>query len=156
MSLNGWIQIGVYFVVLTALVVPLGRYMARVFEGEWTPLDPVVRPVERGLYRLAGIEETREQTWIAYTVAMLLFNAVGFALVYAILRLQPWLPLNPAGMSAVAPDLAFNTAVSFSTNTNWQNYGGESTMSYFSQMIALTTQNFGSAATAIPRPAATT
>src|SRR5262245_45924672 len=149
MTLSGWIQIAVYFVVMTALVVPLGRYMARVFEGEWTFLNPVLRPVERGLYRIAGIDETREQTWITYTVAMLLSNAAGFALVYAILRLQTWLPLNPAGMPAVAPDLTFNTAVSFTTNTNWQNYGGESTMSYFSQMIALTTQNFVSAATGI-------
>ena len=149
MSLNGWIQIALYFVVLTALAVPLGRYMAQVFGGEWTFLAPVLRPVERGLYRLAGIDETREQTWITYTVAMLLFNAAGFALVYAILRLQAWLPLNPAGMSAVAPDLSFNTAVSFASNTNWQNYGGESTMSYLSQMIALTTQNFVSAATGI-------
>ncbi len=149
MTLNGWIQIALYFAVLTALVVPLGRFMARVFEGEWTVLAPVFRPVERGLYRLAGIDETREQTWITYTVAMLLFNAAGFALVYAILRLQAWLPLNPAGMSAVAPDLSFNTAVSFSSNTNWQNYGGESMMSYLSQMMALTTQNFVSAATGI-------
>ena len=149
MSLNGWIQIALYFVVLTALAVPLGRYMAQVFGGERTFLAPVLRPVERGLYRLAGVDETREQTWITYTVAMLLFNAAGFALVYAILRLQAWLPLNPAGMSAVAPDLSFNTAVSFASNTNWQNYGGESTMSYLSQMIALTTQNFVSAATGI-------
>jgi K+-transporting ATPase ATPase A chain len=149
MSLNGWIQIAIYFVVLTALVVPLGRFMARVFDGEWTFLAPVLRPVERGLYRLAGIDETREQTWITYTVAMLLFNAAGFALVYAILRLQAWLPLNPAGMLPVAPDLSFNTAVSFASNTNWQNYGGESTMSYLSQMVALTTQNFVSAATGI-------
>src|SRR5215471_14609121 len=149
MTLNGWIQIALYFVVLTALVVPLGRFMARVFEGEWTFLTPVLGPIERGLYRISGVDETREQTWIAYTLAMLLFNAAGFVLVYAILRLQAYLPLNPAGMSAVAPDLAFNTAVSFTTNTNWQNYGGESTMSYLSQMMALTTQNFVSAATGI-------
>ena len=108
-----------------------------------------MRPIERGLYRIAGVDETREQTWITYTLAMLLFNAAGFLLVYAILRLQAFLPLNPAGMSAVAPDLTFNTAVSFTTNTNWQNYGGESTMSYLSQMMALTTQNFVSAATGI-------
>ena len=149
MTLNGWIEIAIYFVVLTVLVVPLGRYMARVFEGEWTVLTPVFRPVERGLYRIAGIDETREQHWITYTVAMLLFNAAGFLLVYAILRFQALLPLNPAGMSAVAPDLTFNTAVSFTTNTNWQNYGGESTMSYLSQMVALTTQNFVSAAVGI-------
>jgi K+-transporting ATPase ATPase A chain len=149
MTLNGWIQIAIYFAVLTALVVPLGRYMARVFEGERTFLTPVLGPVERGLYRISGIDEAREQHWITYTVAMLLFNAAGFALLYALLRLQSWLPLNPAGMSAVAPDLTFNTAVSFTSNTNWQNYGGESTLSYLTQMVGLTTQNFVSAATGI-------
>ena len=149
MTLNGWIQIAIYFVVLTALVVPLGRYMARIFEGERTFLTPVLGPVERGLYRLAGVDETREQHWITYTVAMLLFNAAGFLCVYALMRFQGLLPLNPAGMSAVAPDLTFNTAVSFSTNTNWQNYGGESTLSYLTQMVGLTTQNFVSAATGI-------
>ncbi len=149
MTLNGWIQIALYFVVLTALVVPLGRYMAQVFEGKWTFLTPVLGPVERGLYRVAGVDETREQTWITYTVAMLLFNAAGFLCVYALMRLQGFLPLNPAGMSAVAPDLTFNTAVSFATNTNWQNYGGESTLSYLTQMVGLTTQNFVSAATGI-------
>jgi hypothetical protein len=140
MTLNGWIQIAIYFVVLTALVVPLGRYMAQVFEGERTFLTPVLGPVERGLYRISGIDETREQHWITYTVAMLLFNAAGFALLYALLRLQAVLPLNPAGMSAVAPDLSFNTAVSFTSNTNWQNYGGESTLSYLTQMVGLTTR----------------
>jgi K+-transporting ATPase ATPase A chain len=149
MTANGWIQIAFYFVVLTALVVPLGRFMARVFEGERTFLSPVLRPVETGLYRLAGVSADREQHWIAYTIAMLLFNAIGFLLVYAFLRLQHVLPLNPAEMSAVAPDLAFNTAVSFTSNTNWQNYGGESTMSYLTQMAALTTQNFVSAATGV-------
>ena len=149
MTLNGWIQIAIYFVVLTALVVPLGRYMAQVFEGERTLLTPVLGPVERGLYRISGIDETREQHWITYTVAMLLFNAAGFALLYALLRLQAWLLLNPAGMSAVAPDLSFNTSVSFTSNTNWQNYGGESTLSYLTQMVGLTTQNFVSAATGI-------
>ncbi len=149
MTLNGWIQIAVYFAVLTALVVPLGRFMARVFEGERTFLTPVLRPVEIGLYRVAGVDETREQHWITYTVAMLLFNAAGFLLVYALQRFQAMLPLNPADMSAVAPDLSFNTAVSFTSNTNWQNYGGESTMSYLTQMAALTTQNFVSAATGI-------
>jgi K+-transporting ATPase ATPase A chain len=149
MALTGWVQIAIYFVVLTALVVPLGRYMARVFEGERTILTPVLGPVERGLYRISGIDETCEQHWIAYTVAMLLFNAAGFALLYALLRLQAWLPLNPGGMSAVPPDLSFNTAVSFASNTNWQNYGGESTLSYLTQMVGLTTQNFVSAATGI-------
>src|SRR5215510_10008552 len=147
MTFNGWFQIAIYFVMLTALVVPLGRFMARVFEGERNFLSPVFRPVESGLYRLAGVDVTREQHWITYTVAMLLFNAAGFLLVYALQRLQHILPLNPADMSAVAPDLAFNTAVSFVTNTNWQNYGGESTMSYLVQMLGLTVQNFVSAAT---------
>ncbi len=149
MTANGWMQIAIYFAVLTLLVVPLGRYMARVLEGERTFLSPVLRPVEGLLYRAAGVDETREQHWIAYTAAMLVFNAAGFLLVYAIQRLQAVLPLNPAGQSAVPPDLAFNTAVSFTTNTNWQNYGGESTMSYLTQMLALTTQNFVSAATGI-------
>jgi K+-transporting ATPase ATPase A chain len=149
MTANGWLQIVLYFVVLTALVVPLGRFMARVFEGERTLLSPVCRPVETVLYRAACVAETREQHWLAYTVAMLVFNAAGFLLVYALQRFQAVLPLNPAGMPAVAPDLAFNTAVSFTTNTNWQNYGGESTMSYLTQMAALTTQNFVSAATGI-------
>ncbi|MFZ0620940.1 MAG: potassium-transporting ATPase subunit KdpA [Pseudolabrys sp.] len=149
MTINGWLQIAFYFVVLTAFVVPLGRYMARVFEGERTFMSPVLRPVEAALYRIAGVDEKREQNWITYTVATLFFNAAGFVLVYAILRLQAILPFNPADQSAVPADLTFNTAVSFTTNTNWQNYGGESTLSYFSQMIGLTTQNFVSAATGI-------
>jgi K+-transporting ATPase ATPase A chain len=149
MTINGWLQIAFYFGVLTALVVPLGRYMARVFEGERTFMTPVLRPVEVALYRIAGVDEKREQNWITYTVAMLLFNAAGFALLFALLRLQAMLPFNPAEMSAVPADLTFNTAVSFTTNTNWQNYGGESTLSYLSQMIGLTTQNFVSAATGI-------
>ncbi len=149
MTFNGWLQIVVYFAVLTALVIPLGRFMARVFEGERNFLTPVLRPVEVALYRLAGVDENKEQHWTTYTVAMLLFNAAGFFLLYALLRLQDLLPLNPAGMSAVAPDLAFNTAVSFTSNTNWQNYGGESTLSYLSQMAGLTTQNFVSSATGI-------
>jgi len=149
MTLNGWVQIAIYFLVLTALVVPLGRYMARVFEGEQTILTAVLGPVERRLYRISGIDETREQNWITYTVAMLLFNAAGFALLYALLRLQAWLPFDPAGMSALPPDLSFNTAVSFTSNTNWQNYGGESTLSYLTQMVGLTTQNFVSAGTGI-------
>ncbi len=149
MTVNGWIQIAIYFVVLTALVVPLGRFMARVFEGERTFLSPVLRPVEVTLYRIAGVDETREQHWLTYTVAMLLFNAAGFVLLYAIMRFQAVLPLNPADQSAVPADLTFNTAVSFTTNTNWQNYGGESTLSYLTQMVGLTTQNFVSAATGI-------
>ena len=123
--------------------------MARVFEGERTLLSPVLRPVEIAFYRVAGVSEDKEQHWLTYTVAMLLFNAAGFALLYAMFRLQHLLPLNPADQSPVAAELAFNTAVSFTSNTNWQNYGGESTLSYFSQMVGLTTQNFVSAATGI-------
>ena len=149
MTINGWIQIAIYFVVLTALVVPLGRFMARVFEGERTFLTPVLQPVETVLYRIGGVDEKREQHWITYTVAMLLFNAAGFLVVYALQRFQAVLPFNPADQSAVPADLSFNTAVSFATNTNWQNYGGESTLSYLVQMAGLTTQNFVSAATGI-------
>ena len=149
MTINGWIQIAIYFVVLTALVVPLGRFMARVFEGERTFLSPVLQPVEAVLYRLAGVDRKREQHWITYTVAMLFFNAAGFLVVYGLQRFQAMLPFNPADQSAVPADLSFNTAVSFTSNTNWQNYGGESTLSYLTQMVGLTTQNFVSAATGI-------
>ena len=141
MTANGWIQIAFYFVVLTALVVPLGRYMARVFEGERTFLSPILRPVEAVLYGIGGVDDKREQHWITYTVSMLLFNAAGFLIVYGLMRLQSVLPWwNPAEQSAVAQDLSFNTAVSFATNTNWQNYGGESTLSYLTQMVGLTTK----------------
>jgi len=149
MTINGWIQIAIYFVVLTALVVPLGRFMAQVFEGERTFLSPVLQPIETALYRIGGVDKNREQDWITYTVAMLLFNAAGFLVVYALQRFQAVLPFNPADQSAVPADLSFNTAVSFATNTNWQNYGGESTLSYLTQMVGLTTQNFVSAATGI-------
>ena len=123
--------------------------MTRVFNGERTFLSPVLRPVEAALYWAGGVDEKREQHWLTYTVAMLLFHVGGFLILYALLRLQASLPFNPAGQSAVAPDLAFNTAVSFITNTNWQNYGGEGTMSYLTQMLGLTHQNFLSAATGI-------
>lgn len=149
MTANGWIQIVVYCAIILALVKPLGWYMTRVFNGERTFLSPALRPVELGLYRLAGIEEKREQDWLTYTVAMLLFHVGGFAILYALLRLQQALPFNPQDMAAVPPDLSFNTAISFLTNTNWQNYGGESTLSYLSQMLGLTHQNFLSAATGI-------
>ncbi|MGX7707592.1 potassium-transporting ATPase subunit KdpA [Methylobacterium sp. Gmos1] len=149
MTLSGWLQIAMFCAVVLALVKPLGLYMTRVFTGARTPLSPVLRPVERGLYRLAGIDEAHEQHWLAYAGAMLVFHAAGFVLLYGILRLQGLLPFNPADQGAVAPDLAFNTAVSFVTNTNWQNYGGESTLSYLSQMLGLTHQNFLSAATGI-------
>ena len=149
MVANSYLQLIVYIVVLLALAKPLGSYMARIFEGQPAVLNTVGGPLERLLYRVAGVDETREQHWITYTVAMLLFNAGGFLAVYALQRFQAVLPLNPADQSAVPSDLAFNTAVSFATNTNWQNYGGESTMSYLTQMAALTTQNFVSAATGI-------
>lgn len=149
MTLNGWVQILLFCVIVTALVKPLGGYMTNVFNGQRTWLSPLLRPVEAGLYRLGGIDESREQHWLTYAVAMLLFQLGGFIFLYALMRLQAGLPFNPAGQSAVAPDLAFNTAVSFVTNTNWQNYGGESTMSYLTQMLGLTQQNFLSAATGI-------
>jgi K+-transporting ATPase ATPase A chain len=149
MTFLGWFQIILYCAIVAALVLPLGWYMTRVFNGEHTFLTPVLRPVEVVLYRLGGVDERHEQHWITYTVAMLLFHVGGFAILYALMRLQALLPFNPAHQSAVAPDLSFNTAVSFITNTNWQNYGGESTMSYLVQMLGLTHQNFLSAATGI-------
>jgi potassium-transporting ATPase potassium-binding subunit len=149
MTFLGWFQIILYCAIIVALVVPLGAYMTRVFNGERTFLSPVLQPVEVALYRLGGVDERQEQHWLTYTVAMLLFNLAGFLFLYALMRFQAMLPLNPAEQSAVAPDLTFNTAVSFVTNTNWQNYGGESTMSYLTQMVGLTTQNFVSAAVGI-------
>ena len=149
MTLPGWLQIAALFLAVLLVIRPLGRYMARVFEGERTFLSPVIRPVEAGFYKLSGVDPNREQGWLAYTLAMLAFSLAGFVLLYAMLRLQAYLPLNPQGFAGVAPDLAFNTAVSFVTNTNWQNYGGETTMSHFSQMAGLTLQNFVSAATGI-------
>ena len=149
MTFNGWAQIVVFCAAILLLTRPLGGYMTRVFGGERTLLSPVLLPVERALYRLAGIEERGEQHWLAYLGAVVLFHVAGFAILYAILRLQGVLPFNPAGQGAMEPGLAFNTAASFITNTNWQNYGGESTLSYLSQMLGLTHQNFLSAATGI-------
>lgn len=149
MTLNGWIQILVYCGIVILLVKPLGGYMHRVFDGDRTLLSPVFGPLERGLYRVCGTSEREEQHWTTYAVALLLFNLAGFLVLYALQRLQGSLPYNPAGMTAVEPGLAFNTAASFMTNTNWQNYGGESTMSYLVQMAGLTVQNFVSAATGI-------
>ena len=149
MTLNGWLQIAVVLALVLATILPLGRYMARLFTGKRTVLDPVLGPVERGFYRLAGIDPAREQSWHGYATAMLVFSAAGFASLYAILRLQGVLPGNPAGLPGVAPDLAFNTAISFLTNTNWQAYSGETTMSNFSQMAGLAVHNFLSAATGI-------
>ncbi|MDR6903414.1 potassium-transporting ATPase subunit KdpA [Rhizobium miluonense] len=149
MTFNGWLQILIYIGILLLLVKPLGGYMTRVFTGERTFLSFVLRPVERGLYRLAGTDEREEQHWTTYSVSMLLFSLASFLALYALQRLQGSLPYNPAGMTAVGPELSFNTATSFVTNTNWQNYGGESTMSYLVQMAGLTVQNFVSAATGI-------
>jgi K+-transporting ATPase ATPase A chain len=149
MTFIGWVQILLYAAIVVALVKPLGWYMTRVFNGEHTFLSPVLRPVEAALYWVGGVDERREQHWVTYTVAMLFFHVGGFAILYALMRLQAVLPYNPAKQTAVAPDLSFNTAVSFVTNTNWQNYGGESTMSYLVQMLGLTHQNFLSAATGI-------
>ena len=149
MTVVGWLQIILFCVIIVALTKPLGWYMTRVFNGERTPLTPVLRPVERGIYWIGGVDENREQHWLTYTVAMLLFHVVGFLVLYGLLRLQALLPFNPEGQSAVPADLSFNTAISFITNTNWQNYAGESTLSYLVQMLGLTHQNFLSAATGI-------
>ncbi|MFB8342596.1 potassium-transporting ATPase subunit KdpA [Brucella cytisi] len=149
MTINGWIQILVFCGIIILLVKPLGGYMTRVFGGERTLLSPVLVPVERGLYRLAGTTEREEQHWTTYAASLLLFNLAGFLLLYMLQRFQGSLPFNPMGMSNVPADLAFNTTASFVTNTNWQNYGGESTMSYLTQMAGLTVQNFVSAATGV-------
>jgi K+-transporting ATPase ATPase A chain len=149
MTAIGWLQIILYCAIIVALAKPLGWYMTRVFNGERTFLSPVLRPVEAGIYWVGGVDEKREQHWLTYTVAMLLFHVGGVLIIYGLMRLQAFLPFNPAEQSAVAEDLSFNTAISFITNTNWQNYGGESTLSYLVQMLGLTHQNFLSAATGI-------
>ncbi|MFK0383864.1 potassium-transporting ATPase subunit KdpA [Rhizobium sp. RM] len=146
MTIIGWLQISLLFLAVLVIVKPLGLYMAKVFSGDRTFLSPLFTPVERGLYLLAGVSPKKEQNWLGYTLSMLAFSIAGFVVLYAILRLQAFLPLNPQGFANVPSDLAFNTAVSFVTNTNWQNYAGETTMSHFSQMAGLTVQNFLSAA----------
>lgn len=138
---------GLYFAVLLAAGWLLAAYMTRVYAGEAPPLARVLGPLERGIYRLMGTDPGRGQGWRGYALAVLIFNAAGFVLLYAILRLQGWLPLNPDAIRALSPDLAFNTAISFVTNTNWQAYSGEAQLSYFSQMVGLTMQNFVSAGT---------
>ena len=145
MTLYGLLQIGLYLVVLLALVKPLGWYMARVYEGEPIGLDRILGPVERLVYRLSGVRQ-EEMDWKGYAVAFLLFSAVDLLFLYALLRLQQFLPLNPQSFGPMSPDLAFNTAISFVTNTNWQNYGGETTLAYLTQMLGLTVKNFVSAA----------
>jgi K+-transporting ATPase ATPase A chain len=150
MQASGWIQFALYFVALALITKPMGLYLLRVLDANGrTWLDPLLRPLERLTYRLMGVDSSKEHNWKQYTLAMLLFSLVGCLFTYAILRLQNFLPLNPQGLGPVSPDLAFNTAVSFTTNTNWQNYSGEAAMSYFSQMVALAFHNFGSAATGI-------
>ena len=149
MSANGWLQIFLYSAVILALTKPLGVYMFRVFEGERQPLPRVFGPLERVCYRLCGVDPRREQSWQEYTLALLLFSALGVLVTYALERLQSVLPLNPQGFPAVPADLAFNTAASFTTNTNWQAYSGESTMSYLTQMAGLAWHNFTSAAAGI-------
>src|SRR6478609_4256348 len=137
MTLNGWLQI-LFFLVALALVTPIiGAYMTRVFTRQRTFLDPVLRPLEQLIYRLTGVDENREMRWTEYAVALLLFSIVSMLVLYAMQRLQAFLPWNPQKFAGVAPDSAFNTAVSFTTNTNWQGYSGESTMSYFTQMAGL-------------------
>lgn len=145
--MNAWLQLIFYFGTLLLLTKPLGSYMAKVYQGERLFLDLILGPVERFLYRISGIDQRSEMTWKTYAVAMLLFNILGLIVVYLLQRLQGFLPLNPQGLGAVSPDSAWNTAVSFATNTNWQGYGGETTMSYLTQMLGMTVQNFLSAAT---------
>jgi potassium-transporting ATPase potassium-binding subunit len=149
MTVNGWFQILLFLLVVLALTAPLGRFMTRVFNRERTVLDPICRPIERLIHRTTGVDETREMRWTEYAVAMLLFSAVSMLVLYAMQRVQQWLPWNPQRFGPVAPDLAFNTAASFTTNTNWQAYSGESTMSYLTQMAGLAYHNFVSAATGI-------
>jgi K+-transporting ATPase ATPase A chain len=146
MTVSILLQIGLYLLILLLLVKPLGTYMARIYQGERTFLSPVLQPVERFIYRLARMRADKEMDWKTYAIAMLLFNLIGLLLLYLLQRLQSILPLNPQGLGAVPPDLAFNTAVSFVSNTNWQSYSGEATMSYLTQILGLTVQNFLSAA----------
>ena len=149
MTANGWLQILLVLAVVLAITKPLGVFMARVFGRGKTFLDPVLRPVERIVYRLTGVDETHEMRWTEYAVAMLLFSGVSMALLYLLQRVQLWLPFNPQKLANVPPALAFNTAASFTTNTNWQNYAGEAVMSYLTQMAGLAYHNFTSAASGI-------
>jgi potassium-transporting ATPase potassium-binding subunit len=149
MTLVGWAQIALVLALVLACAIPLSKFIAGIYAGERNFLSPVIGPVERGFYRLAGVDPAREQDWFTYTIAMLVFSIAGFLSLYAIQRLQNFLPLNPRGFDAVPPDLAFNTSDSFITNTNWQNYSGETTMSHLTQMLGLTVHNFLSAATGL-------
>src|SRR5215468_3159525 len=149
MTIDGWVQIALFGAIVILITRPFGGYMTRVFNGERTFLSPVLRPVERAVYWCCGVDEKEEQHWLTYAVALLFFSVAGFVTLYALQRLQWYLPFNPQGQIGVAPDLAFNTSVSFITNTNWQAYGGETTMGYLVQMAGLTVHNFVSAATGI-------
>ena len=149
MTANGWLQIALFTLLIALLVRPLGGYMTRVFQGEPTALGRLLGAIERGIYRLAGIDATKEQGWLDYALALILFNAVGVVSLYALQRLQGVLPLNPQHFPAVAPELALNTAISFTSNTSWQSYAGETTLGYLTQMAGITVQSFLSAATGI-------
>jgi len=149
MTFNGWLQIALFGVLVILITKPYGGYLTRVISGERTLLSPVLRPIERGVYAICGVDENEEQHWVTYAIAMLAFSFAGFAVLYGLQRLQNNLPFNPAGQTAVSPDLSFNTSVSFVTNTNWQSYTPETTMSYLTQMAGLTVHNFVSAATGI-------
>ena len=156
-NLHGWLQLGFFVAVLALITKPLGLYLIKVLDPQGrTWLDPLLKPLERLLYRLGGIDNEAEQSWQRYTMALLVFSLLGFLMTYAVLRLQQWLPLNPQHFGPMSPHQAFNTAASFTTNTNWQSYGGESTLSYFSQMVGLTYHNFVSAAVGIAVAAALT
>ena len=146
MTINGWIQIAILFIAVVAVTKPLGLYMFKVFSGERTWLSPVLAPVERVTYRICGVDETKEQGWLSYAISLLIFSLVGLLVTYVIERTQGSLFFNPENFGAVKPNLAFGTAASFTTNTNWQAYSGESTMSYLTQMAGLAVHNFTSAA----------
>jgi len=146
---NGWLQIAIFGAIVVAITKPFGFYMTRVFVSEWTPLSPLLRPVERFVYRCCGVEESEEQSWRMYAISMMLFGATGFVTLYLWQRLQWYLPLNPQGQPGVEPVLAFNTGVSLVTNTNWQSYVPETTMGYLVQMAGLTVHNFISAAVGV-------
>src|SRR6201992_3087573 len=149
MTIDGWAQIALFSAIVILITRPFGGYMTRVFNGERTFLSPVLRPIERAVYWCCGVDEKEEQHWLTYAVAVLFFSVAGFVTLYALQRLQWYLPFNPMGQTGVAPDLALNTSVSFITNTNWQAYSGETTMGYLVQMGGLTVHNFVSAATGI-------
>src|SRR5262252_5248881 len=146
MTINGWLQILFFFALILAATKPLGVFMARVFNGERTFLDPVLRPIERLIYRLTGVDELREMRWTEYAITMLLFSAISMIVLYALQRLQYYLPFNPQKLTGIISHSSFNTAASFTTNTNWQSYTPETTMSYLTQMAGLAYHNFVSAA----------